>query len=150
MIEFVDKLDAMINSGNVLWLILLIPVAIVFNLKHLSAMMETWEFKRKLGIKRLTDANECKNLDDDLKQFVKCELQHEYFLYVTGLSVGEDFRKKLLEIHLKANKAFPFVHFKRAFSLLRFENNELSVKISWLDTVGYYFNWFVAILRTCS
>lgn len=141
LFEFIKSL---LESGNAGWLVIFILIAIAVNIKHFKLYLESWEFKKQLATKRLAEASQYKQLDANIKTFVKNEIQYEYFLYISGISTGKPLRDKLLQIHKDSGYAIPFRHYRKAFYYLRLDNGVLSIKRTWWQTFEYAFNWFVA------
>lgn len=143
MIELANKIVSVIQSGNILWMAVLIVVAFMMNL---SKVLEFLESRKKTQIKRLLEAMNCEYLDSNFKEFLTHEIQREFFLYVSKIAAEKQFREKLFEIHRNANGNLPFFHFRRASSYLNYYDDELSIEISKYDIFSHYINIAFAIL----
>lgn len=142
MIELADKIAEMVQSGNILWLAV---IAVIAFATKLSKLLEFLESRKKAQIARLMDASKCEHLDQNFKDFLSHEIQREYFLYVAKIAAEKQYRDKLFEIHKRANGNLPFFHFKRASSHLKFEDGQVSVKITKCDIVSGFFSLGIAL-----
>lgn len=150
MTDLADTITAAIESENIIWLIVLGIISIGgfigANLKYARAIWDSYELKKKTRLNRLIEADQCKNLDDSLRQFIHEEIQHEHFLAVTGISASRPLREKLIEIQAKSTSGLRFHHFKRALLNLHYENGELNVRLSGLDKFEFLLNWSLVVL----
>lgn len=97
----------------------------------------------------MQEAATCTSLDEKFKGFVTHELQREYFLYIAKIAGEKQYRDRLFEIHKNSNGNLPFFHFRRASGFIKYENDDVIVKISAFDKFSYVFNAFGAILFIC-
>jgi hypothetical protein len=147
LLEFAKILVGLIQSGDSFALVILIvSLFLAAFLINCSKILDFFEGRKKLQIKRLQEAINCEHLDVELKEFLVGEIQREYFRYFTGIVVDKQYRDKLLEIHLNSNGNLPFYNFSRASSYLIFHNNDVSVHIGTLEIVFYWFNMFLATI----
>lgn len=143
MVELADKIVEMVQSGNILWIAVMAVIALA---TKLSKLLEFLESRKKVQIDRLLDAAKCEHLDDNFKDFLSNEIQREYFLYIAKIPAEKRFRDKIFDLHKKADGSLPFFHFKRASSHLKFEGDQILVKITKFDVISCIFNLGVALL----
>lgn len=142
MIEIADKLASVLTSGNVLWLVIFSATGIVFHFQRIKEFLDAY---RKRRVVRLVEALQCEHLDDSFKEFLKQELNNEYWNYVTDVHAENKFRESILSLYREVNGEFPFSHFRRAKRHIKFIDGKLDICIKWHDTLGYYLNMGVAI-----
>ena len=137
MVAIAEKIIDMLQSGNILWLAVLLIVAFVMNA---SKIFDFFEGRKKKQIRRLQEAVACELLDENFRNFVSHEIQREYFLYVANIAGEKRYRDKLFEIHRQSNGRLPFFHIRRASGFLKYDNNNVEVRIGWFDKVSYWVN----------
>lgn len=134
MIELSGKIFDAVQSGNILWLAVFLVVAAFMNA---SKIFDFHESRKKTQIKRLQEAAACTSLDEKFKDFVTHELQREYFLYIAKIAGEKQYRDRLFEVHKKYNGNLPFFHFRRASGFIKYENNDVIVKIDIADKLCF-------------
>lgn len=137
MIEIAGKIFEVLQSGNVLWLAVLLIVAFVMNA---SRIFEFLEGRKKKKIKRLQEAVSCNLLDENFRNFISHELQREYFLYVANIAGEKQYRDRLFQIHRDSNGQLPFFHFRRASGSVKFVDGNVMVKLGFFDKLSYWYN----------
>lgn len=132
-----DKLIDSLNNGNILVAAVVVAVALVFNYKKIADFLDE---RKKTRISRLSDALKCEQINGVTKLHLEAELAKEHFKITTGINLEAEFREALIQAHKNAKGELSFLHFKRALPHLRLENSKISVKISWFERLGYFFN----------
>ncbi len=143
MIDKLLELVKIIQSGDALWISVILTITLIPNLGKIYDFLET---RKKSQINRLIEAINCTYIDDKLKQFFQHEIQKEYFRFISELSVEQIYRDKLLVIHERANGDLPFHHFKKAYEYLEFKNGNVDIKISKFNKIYYWYNFGVTII----
>ncbi|WP_019677968.1 hypothetical protein [Arsukibacterium perlucidum] len=142
MIEIANSITNAIQSGNILWLALIVMISLAANYPRISEYLEG---RRKQRVNNLLEALGCTHLDDKFKDFLKHELSREYFLYVTDIAAEKEYREELIRLNELSKGEVPFFHYRRASSHLRFKDGTVSIKLDKSDIFGYYMNFAVAI-----
>lgn len=143
MLEIANKIADAIQSGNILWLAVILMIGLIGNYPRISEYLEG---RKKQRIGRIMEALDCTHLDDQFKDFLKRELSREYFLYVAEIPAEKEYREELIRLHTLSKGELPFLHFRRASRHLKFEDGHVLVKLGISDMIGYYMNFFVSIL----
>ena len=115
----------------------IITVALVFNYKKIVEFVDE---RRKARINRLTEALKCEHVNGLTKMHLEEELAKEHFKTIMGISLERDFREAIIQAHRDAKGELEFAHFRRALPHLRYMASNLSVRISWFEHLGYWFN----------
>ena len=142
MLEIADKIVDAIQSGNILWLAVILMIGLILNYPRISEYLES---RKRQRISRIMEALDCAHLDDQFKDFLKHELSREYFLYVAEIPAEKEYREELIRIHKLSKGELPFLHFRRASRHLRFEGGRIRVNLDIPDMIGYYMNFAVSI-----
>ncbi|WP_020405207.1 hypothetical protein [Hahella ganghwensis] len=137
MEAILNKLVDSLNNGNWLVALVVIVLAIVFNLKKI---FEHLEERKKSRIIKIKEALECPNVQGLTRSHLEEQLATEYFKISTGLGVEKELREALIEAHRNTNGELNFRHFKQALSHIRYKNSILKVKITWFEKLGFVFN----------
>lgn len=142
MIEIVSKIFEVLQSGNFLWLIVFIIVALFMKVQKI---LEFIEVRKKKQINRLLEASSCNFLDEKFNEFLSFEIQSEYFQYISNISADKKDRDRIFEIHKKSDGRLPFFHIRRASSFFNFEDG-VRVELSFFDKLHHVYNYFGMIL----
>ncbi|MCU4677429.1 hypothetical protein N7931_17535 [Catenovulum sp. 2E275] len=142
MLEIANKIADAIQSGNILWLAVILMVGLIGNYPRISEYLEG---RKRQRIKRIMEALDCTHLDDQFKDFLKHELSREYFLYVAQIPAEKEYREELIRLHKLSKGELPFLHFRRASRHLKFEGGQVAVNLDLSDKIGYYMNFAVSI-----
>lgn len=142
MIELANKIADAFQSGNILWLAVILMVSLAANYPKISDYLEG---RKKHRIKRLLEALDCSHLDEEFKNFLKRELGREYFLYVTEIAAEKEYREELMKLHKLSEGELPFLHFRRASKHLSFKGGAIKVNLDFSDIASYYMNFAVSI-----
>mgnify|MGYP005869624949 CR=1 FL=1 len=137
MQEVLDKLIESLKNGNILLAAVVVVIALIFNYKKIADFLDE---RKKTRINRLSEALKCEQVKGTTKSHLESELAKEYFMMTTGIGLETEFREKLIQAHRNTKGELSFAHFKRALPHLRYEESEISVKISWFEWIGYLFN----------
>lgn len=142
MLEIADKIADAIQSGNILWLAVILMIGLIGNYPRIAEYLEG---RKRQRIKRIMEALDCTHLDDQFKDFLKHELSREYFLYVAEIPAEKEYREELIRLHKLSKGELPFLHFRRASRHLKFEGGQVLVNLDASDMIGYYMNFAVSI-----
>ena len=124
--------------------ILFIPALVLFKAKSIVDFIEK---RRKSKVINISNALECKYIDELTegltKEHLKNELINEHFYLSTGISVEKELREAILKAYHDAKGKLSFTHYRRALRYLSFlgcEKDGLSLKVK-LTSSDKYVNW---------
>ena len=147
MKDILDKLIDSLNNGNLLLAVVIISVALVFNYKKI---IEFFEERKKAKLKSLTDALSCEHVSGATKEHLINEVEAEHFKVATGVSLEREFREAVINAHKNAKGNLSFLVFKRALPHLKFQDSELSIKITRFELCAYWFNLIFGFIMAIS
>lgn len=130
-----DKALQLMTEGRIAFAMIAVVFGVIFNAKKIVEFIDIFKKRR---IELLQEASKSTAVSDTLKEHFHNEIEDEYF----RLTHKKRMSKKIRELSLTLSKDIdiPFFHFIRASSLLKSDENGLSVAIPTFDNIGYYFN----------
>lgn len=128
-------LDTPIGKAIGGWIYLVIPIFV-----SIRPVMNFWGDIKQSRIKklRMVLSEGDSYLGDNTKEFLKENLEEEYFKLATGVHISQGFQRAMMELYRKDNCGVSFYHFKRAIPYMDYDsanNCFRSVKIHWLETL---------------
>jgi hypothetical protein len=143
IIRFIAKQTG--EGNGILVIVISLAITGILNAEKIIGFLES---RKKSQIKRLHEALECAHIDDKLREFIKQEIQREYFLYTYKINAEKHLRDQILELYRNSNGDLLLHHFRRANEYLKCENGKITVKIKTFDKVLYIFNLLLFIVAT--
>jgi hypothetical protein len=137
-----------LNKGNWASLTILfcvgVSVLIAFRIK---SIIEFIDERRKSRIYKLNEALNCAQISGETRSFLENEIVKEHFRLCTGINVEDELRKALINNHKESEGELEFLHFRRARPHIEFirKENEILIKINWIERVIYYIAYSIAI-----
>ena len=131
-----------ITDGDPLGILIIVFVAFIVNYKKI---IEFFDSRKKIKILKLEEALKNTDIKGIDRQLLQNELTKEYFKETLGIDVENELRHAIIKSHEKIKGELAFIHFQKALPYMKFQNNELSIEITKLDTLGYYTNMFLSI-----
>lgn len=138
----IDKMFDYFQGGQYLLGSLAFVVAVLLNLEKILSLLNTQKRKR---LALLNEALKDEAVSDSFKEHLKAELQSEYFYQLHKVKIDRYKRELLLETHNKLNGEVSLQALLRASDLLVVDDEKLSVEITLLDNVSFYYNLIFGI-----
>jgi hypothetical protein len=132
-----DKLIEILSGGNIIFSIVIIAIALIFNYKKI---IDFFEERKKARIVKITEALECKHVTGATRVYLEEELETEQFKITTGIRLEKQFREAVIKAHKSMNGEVVFMHFKRALPHLLYKQGVLSVEITTFELISYWFH----------
>ena len=128
--EWIRSLLDAIENGE--WF--LVAVTLFFAaLSGFSSIARYMVNRRKVQVANIEEAWRSKYCDGESQEALRRQAAAEYFNLATGIRLEKEPREALMAIYNRAAGGMPFVHFKRAARLARYEKEKLDIHISRLD-----------------
>lgn len=141
--KILELISSLVQAGNYIGVILFILVLIAFKFNSIVAFIES---RKKVKITRFTDTLGCEYLSELSKKHIQDELASEYYFIATGIRVNKMFRESLIETYYKTQNKLNFDVYKRAISYLSNDNDQMIVKINWIDYLKFWLNVFISLI----
>jgi len=122
---------------------ILIPIVIIIGIITYAGkvidILDRWKLRK---LNTLSALHSRENLDDDIKNIIKFEIDNKIFATVTGIKVGTCLRKQLIALYNKNNELFTWKKIRMAIHYITINNKKIIIKISFVDKL---LSVFVAI-----
>jgi len=132
IIKYLTTLDvnpiiiSMISLG--IWLVL--------NHRH---VFDLFEYRQKSKLKNIETALKSEHLKGLTKLHLEKALTTEHFYLSTGIRVEEKFREAIITEHQNTHGEIAFRHFKRALPHFYFEQEQLIIRVTKVETWMYWY-----------
>ena len=145
--EFFNKLVGLFVNGHyavgVFAFVFLMIGTFIFNY---AKIVNFGDERKRVKLTKIKEALDCEYLSESDKTHLQAALATEHFAITTGIHAEKELREAIVISHKGCSGELRFIHFKRAVPYLRFENGELSIKISKFEKVSFFYNLIVSFL----
>lgn len=148
--KLLETIIKYIEEGNYKTLVIIISILILLSfIFKFKDFLEYWSNKQNFRRKLLEEIIN-KIQKPEIKKFLEDELIREYFVRVFKFNAEVIFIEKLIDFHKFLNGEFTFNQIIKSYRYIKFEDGQLSIKISiidWLmDAFIYYILAFVLFI----
>ena len=140
--EIFELIVKHLNEGNYVYIGLFIAIIVIFRARVIT---DYWIDLRNANSRNLQDA--ITKIDDaNVKKFLQNKLIEAEFFKIIKIQVEINFIKKLIELHEEMKGEYKFTYLIRASKYMVIKNNELAIKLTRSDTVGFFFAIILALI----
>lgn len=136
--SLVETINQAFEGRPFIILPIMISMFIITNLKSILSFICDLKI---IQIKKIKEALDSNYLTENIREFLKEELENEYFRLIKGIYVEKPFRDKLLSIHKESSGSLTFRTIKRGFKYIKFSDSKIEIKFTKWDIIEYYGNW---------
>ena len=131
------------SEGNYYVVIAIVLFFVVANYQRFSnLLLDHKRVKIELLEKSLAESN----VQGLTKEYLKSQIETEYFHAATGLRMDRKFREIVIDTYNRSDGDVRFEHFRRAKDYYIFKDNKLFIKLSFLNWISFVYNIFFSVI----